>query len=152
MQVHLPAGGAMRARRFLEDVGVAIARERHLAFRPREIGVGDAILPAHVVVAMNAGLVTGFAYRAHHVAGAPSDVGARKQGAVEQRAHAVVLDDRSSLHLVHEATPKYALDRAARVIRAERKQERREDAVLAKQLDEIRNAFARPPKRVDVYF
>ena len=140
----------MDARRFLEDVGIAIARERHLPLGPREIRIGHAILPAHVVVAMDAGLVAGVAHGAHHIAGPSSDVRSGQQRAIEKRAHAVMLDDRRPLDFPHEARAENALDRPPRVIGSEREQERRQDAVLAKQLDEIGNALACSAQRVYV--
>ena len=57
VHVHLPAGGAVRARRLLEDIGVALACPDHLASRPLGVGVRHAVLPADVVPAMDAGLV-----------------------------------------------------------------------------------------------
>ena len=120
VRVHLPPGGAVDARRFLEDVGIAIARERHLPLGPREIRIGHAILPAHVVVAMDAGLVAGVAHGAHHIAGPSSDVRSGQQRAIEKRAHAVMLDDRRPLDFPHEAGAENALDRPSRVIGSER--------------------------------
>ena len=62
--------------------------------RAVHVGVGgrDAVLPVHVIPAVHADLEAVVAHRAHVIGGAPADVGARQQRAVQQRAPAVVLD------------------------------------------------------------
>ena len=101
---------------------------------------------------MDAGFVTGVAHRAHDVASTAPDVGAGQERAVQQRSHAVVLDDGRPLHLSHESAAEDALDRAARVIGTDREQERRANTVLAEELDQARNALTRSAERVDVDF
>ena len=133
-----------------EDVGVAIAGSLHLGARPCGVRGGDAVLPADVVPRMDADLESGIAGRAHHVAGAPSDVGSGQHGAVEQGLHAVVAHDRRAAHLAEKSRPEHAPDRAPGVIRAEREEERRVGAVLFQQQDEVGHALARAAQRVDV--
>jgi hypothetical protein len=151
VRVHLPAGGAMGGRRRAEDGGVAFAGALHLAARPRGVGGRNAVLPPHVVVAVDARLVPAIAYRLHHVARAPSDVRTGQQRAVEQRAPAVMLDDRGAPHLAQETRAQHAADRAAGVVAAEREEERGVDIVAAEQLDQRRHALARAAQRVDVH-
>ena len=134
VHVHLPAGGAVRERRRRRRCRCS-DRRRAASRRAstRRSRVRDAVLPADVVPAVDADLEAGVARRAHHVAGAPADVGPGQHGAVQQRLQAVVLHDRRAAHLAEEARPEHALDRAPGVIGAEREEERRAGAVLLQQ-------------------
>src|SRR5690349_22993043 len=99
---------------------------------------------------MDARFVSLIADATQHIDGALADVGSRQQRAVQQRAYPVMRDDRRSLDLVDEPFPEYAPDRATRVIRTEREQERRTNPMTLEELEQPRDAFSRPPQRVDV--
>src|SRR6516225_9741400 len=100
----------MDTRRFLEDLGIALACALHLPAGPRLAGSGHAILPLRVIPGMNADLEPFVAHMAHHITGTRSDVRTRQQRAVEQRAHAIVPHDGGSLDLADEAGAENAPD------------------------------------------
>ncbi len=140
----------MDTRRFLEDLGIALACELHLSAGPRVAGGGHAVLPFGVIPGMDADFKAFVAYMAHHIARTRSNVGTRQQRAVEQGAHAVVLHDGGSLHLADEAGAENAPDGAAGMIRPQAEQKGRADAVTAQHFDEVGHAFARATQCVDV--
>src|SRR5450759_5875094 len=78
MHVHLPAGGAVRQRGLLEDVGKPRACKLHLLTRPHGAGAVEPVLPLDVVPAMDADVEALIAYAAHDVARPSADIGSRQ--------------------------------------------------------------------------
>ncbi len=150
VDVHLPAGSAVRQRGRPEDVGVAIAREIHFVLRPIRVRLYDTILPAHVIPGVDTGFEARVRDRPHDVGGTAADVGAGNNRSVHQRSHPVVTYDRRASHLAVEAGAEHALDGSARVVRAECKEKGCIDAMFAQQRHEVGNALARAAQRVDV--
>jgi len=100
--VHLPARGAVRARRRIEDLDEALARARHLAARPQRIASPHVVVPQHVVPGVQAALVARDAAAAHRRRGAQTDRRPRQQHPVEQRGQAVVAQHRGARHLAQK--------------------------------------------------
>ena len=82
MNVHLPAGGAVRARRLLENFCEALASKLHLFSGPLRTCSVEPVLPFDVIPAVHADFETLVADATHDVAGAPPDVRPRQQRAV----------------------------------------------------------------------
>src|SRR5438046_9501129 len=67
MQVHLPAGGRMSERRFLENLGKAFAPELHLPACPCGVRIADTVLPSGVIPAMQSELEVFVTHVEHHI-------------------------------------------------------------------------------------
>jgi hypothetical protein len=150
VDVGLPAGRTPGQRPFAEDLGVAVAGERHLALRPRLVGLGDAILPADVIPGVHAALEARIAGLQHRAASAHADVGPGQQRAVEQRAQPVVLEHRGARHLSHESAPEHPTQGAAGVVGPEAEQEGGARLLATQQFDQSRHALEGAAKGVDV--
>ena len=153
VDVHLPAGGAVRARRRAEDLGVALARALHLARGPCGVGAG-ARRPASARGPSSGCRVSKPASRtrAHHVGAragrCPGPAAACRTAACARRS-ARRTDVRDTL--LDEARPEHAPDRAAGVVGPEREQERRAGRRAgAAARRSARHALARAAQRVDV--
>ncbi len=80
--VHLPAGGAVRARRDAEDLVESLDRPAHLLPRPVAVPGRDIVLPQDVVVTVDADLEAGVSDAAQDVRAGAADVGPRQERAV----------------------------------------------------------------------
>src|SRR3989338_2972477 len=141
--VRLPTGGGMGMRRFAENLLVTFHRALQLAPCPRFILVRHMILPADMVVAMNAGLEARIAHAAHNVGAFPADVRPGQQRAVQQGLDAVMLHHLSARYLAEKTGTEPALDRAPGGARAERKEERGLRVGALRGFTQTRPAFAR---------
>src|SRR5262245_8254111 len=74
MAVHAPAGGAVHLGIRTKDVAEAVARQLHLTPGPRLAFLADLVLPAHVIVGVDADLEALVAHLAHDLGAAPADV------------------------------------------------------------------------------
>src|SRR6185503_153632 len=119
MAIHLPARGAMDSRLLAEDFLEALAGKIHLPACPLRIGLGDLVLPQHVIPGMDAGFKAHIPGVAHDTGALASDIRRRQQGAVQQGFDPIVAQYGSPAHLAQEAGSKYTGDRAAGVIGAE---------------------------------
>ena len=140
----------MRARRFLEDVGEAVAGELHLLAGPFSARAVEAVLPFDVVPGVDTDFEAFVARPAHDVGRGPTDVGPGEQRAVEQRRDAVVANDGCALHLLEKPRPKNAPDRPARVIGAHAEQECCPGTVSAQDVEQARHTLTGSTQRIDV--
>src|SRR4029450_6181669 len=132
------------------DLGVAIAGAFHFVLRPIGVGHRHAVLPAHMVPGVDPGFEARVRDGAHDVRCASAYVGPGDDSPIHQRSHPVVTYDRRAPDLAVETGTEDALDRTARVIGTEREQERRVDAVLARQRYEVGDTLSRAAQRVDI--
>src|SRR5450755_2275720 len=87
-----------------------------LASRPFWACVRDEVLPAHVIVAVQADFEPGAMHFTHLSAAMAPDIRPRQQYAIQQRFEPVVLQYRGSRHLLGEPGPENAAHCAAGVI------------------------------------
>ena len=99
---------------------------------------------------MHADFEAGIAHRSHGIGGAPADVGAGQQGAVKERAYAVVLEHRGAIDLGEETRPENAPQRPAGVVGAEAEKKSAAGAMFFQQSREPWHAFLGTAQRVDV--
>ena len=76
MLVHLPTGRAMHLCGFSEYFRESVCGLAHFCCCPLCIGIGHVVLPAHMIVAMNADFETRIAHAAQHIGATSTDVGA----------------------------------------------------------------------------
>ena len=109
-------------------------------------------LPAIMVVAMDADFEPGGADGAHRFGVAAADMRRRQQGAVQQRAQPVNLHDARAADFLEKTRTKNARDRAARLIRSERKKKRGRGADRPAIGHELRHTHPRAAVRIDIDF
>ena len=80
--VHLPAGGAVQRGALAEDLGITFGGPGQLTPGPVFAGAGHAVLPAHMVPGVHAGLETRARHAAQRVGFAAADVGAGQQSPI----------------------------------------------------------------------
>ena len=118
LHAHLPARSAPGLRGLTEYLSEALVRSIHLISRPLWRFFHHAVLPAHVIPAMNAAFETSVARRLHRFSGAFADVRAGDQCAVEERLQAVVGAHRRAPHFGQKSRSENALDRATCIVGA----------------------------------
>src|SRR5690349_21572216 len=150
MAIHLPSGSAVYLGIRAEDLAKAPARALELARGPVGVFMFDVILPAHVIVRVDAHLEASVLHLAHDLRAAPADVRPGQQRPVEQGTHSVVRDDRRAAYFLEESLAEDAFDRTAGVIRPQTEQKRGAGFVLAQKLYQARHAVARSAIGVDV--
>ena len=150
MVVDLPARRGMRAWRKAKDP--LERREPPLEFDARPVGRGlrDVILPAYMIVSMQADLEARVAHAAHDVARGAPDIGPRQQHAVHQGLESVVFDNRGPRDLLEESWAQRATQCPPGVIGPDRKIKRRIHPVLLEQRQEARHAFPGAAQRIDI--
>ena len=152
MGIHLPAGGAVAGRIRAENLREALVCSAHLTFGPGRVGVLHAVLPLHVIPAVDRGFEAGIARRAQDIGAAPADIRPRQQRAVHQGLDPIVRHHGGALHLFHEAGAEHALDGASGVIGAEREQKARTGAMAAQDFHQPGNALQRAAPGIDIDF
>src|SRR6185295_8407827 len=152
MPIHLPASGAMDARRFAEDFLKAFAGEFHLPLRPLRICASHIVLPQHVIPGVDADFEARIPRIAHDLRAFTPDVRARQQRAVEQGFDTVMAYHGSAAHFAQKTISKYARNRSASMVWTERKQECCPRLALFEYLHQMRYAVARSAISIDVYF
>src|SRR5574341_1978077 len=150
--IGLPARGARGPRRFAEYPLEFLPGFAELFIYFLAAHCHEPVLPADMVIAVDAGFVAFGANQAHHVSVSPADMRTRQQDAVQQRAQAVRGNHAGPADLAQEPRPEDAPDRSSGIVRAEREQERGLDVELVKETDKLRHADARSPVGVHVYF
>src|ERR1019366_7308617 len=102
-----------------KDFGVAVYRTLQLAPRPLGILVRHIILPADMVITVDADFKSGRVHHAQNVRAFLADIRRGQQRAIQQGLDTVVLHHRGARYLAEKAGAEYALDGAPSVIRAE---------------------------------
>src|SRR5450759_2402058 len=143
MAVHLPTGGGMGVRSLAKNLGVAIHRTLQFSPRPLGILVRHIILPADMVITVDADFKTGRAYHAQNVRAFLADIRRGQQRAIQQSLDAVVLHHGGARYLAEKAGAEYALDGAPGVIRAEREEKSGLRVIALQYFNQTRHAFAR---------
>ena len=146
----MPAGGTGGRRLAPEDAPELGAGGGEFGADLGEAHPLHVILPAVVVVAVDAGFEAGVAHGAHHVRMAAADVRRGQQGAVEQRAQAVHRDHAGAADLLEEPRAEDARDGAARLVGAQREKEARRRAHRAAVGHQIGHPEPRTAVGVDV--
>ncbi len=67
MGIELPTCSTVGSRSMAEDFLEGLCRQIQLSTGPLLILVGNIILPAHMIVTVDANLVTRLGHRAHHI-------------------------------------------------------------------------------------
>ena len=137
------AGSRTRARRPARPRSNSV--RVHAASAPRH-----AVLPAHVIVGMQAHLEAGIVHPAHVGPGFAADVRARQQHAVHQGLRARSASGPRCAPPSARSPCGTPAQRAPRVVGPDRKIKRRADAVLLEQRREPRHALARAAQRIDI--
>ena len=148
--VALPASRAGGVRLGAEDAQELGAGGDEFRAHRREVHRLHIILPAVVVVAVDAHFGALVAHRAHHVGVAAADVRRGQQRAVEQRAEAVHRDDAGAADLPEEARAEDARDRAAGLVGPEGEEKAGRHAKFAAVGGEVGHADPRAAVGVDV--
>src|SRR6185295_199074 len=123
-----------------------------LRLGPGLIGAGDTILPADVIIGVQANLEPRIAHCTHQRSRVPADMRARQQRAIQQRFPAVVFQHRGAPDLAEETAPKYASQCPPGVVRSDAEVERCSRSQPLQQGSETWNALEGSAQRVDVDF
>ena len=108
------------------------------------------ILPADMIVTVNADLKSRCAHRANRHLVAPAHVRSREQRSVEQGPHAVEFDDARAADLGKKTRPENPLDRLAGIVRPEAEKETARRTELSAIFYKIAHAKARATVGVDI--
>ncbi len=150
--IGLPSGGARGHCWFPENPFKLLAGLPEFIEHLVAAHLHEPVLPANVIVAMDAGFVAAFLDRAHDSLIAPAHLRPRQEHAVQQRSEPVGRDHAGSAHFAQKSRTEDAFNGAAGIVRAEGKKERGPDAELVKEGGKIRHAEAGAPVGVDVNF
>ena len=152
LRIALPARRASRSRFEAKNPQKFRPRRDQLCAHFRERHPFQIVLPAVVIVTVDANLVARIAHAPHHVGIPPPNMRRREQRAVEQRAQSINLHDTRTTHFLEKTGPKHAADRPPRLIRPQRKQETRRRPNLRQIGHEIRHALARAAVGININF
>ena len=123
MAVHLPACSRIGLGLLIEYFNETVYRALHFDARPFRALSADMILPAHMVMAMDADFKSIVAHLTHDGRTGAADVGAGQQRSIQQGLDTVMFQHRSTRHLAQETGAEYAPDGAPGMIRAQREKE-----------------------------
>src|SRR5271169_6356945 len=151
MAVSLPACGGMSFGCLAENPGEPVHSELHLSPRPLGSLARNVILPADVVITMDANFESRVAHATHDVRAFAPDVRPRQQRAIQQRLDAVMFQYRGASDLAEEAGTEHALDGAPGVVSAKRKEKCGLRVVPLERFNQARHAFACAAVGVHVY-
>ena len=146
----LPASGSGRERFHSEDPTKFQARPREFLPDFLQRHAVEMILPADMIVAVNSHFEASRADHPHHPFVAPADMRRGEQRAIEQRAHAVELDNICPADFREKSRTKHPADRLPGVIRPEAEKSAGRRAEFGAISHEIPHAEPGSPIGVDV--